>query len=31
MADPEKPEFDTDAFLATAGLGRRIIPLAPCA
>jgi len=29
MIEPEKPEFDTAAFLATAGLGRRAIQLAP--
>jgi len=29
MVDLEKPEFDTVAFLASAGLGRRIIQLAP--
>jgi len=29
MVELEKPEFDTVAFLASAGLGRRIIQLAP--
>jgi len=29
MVELEKPEFDTAAFLASAGLGRRIIQLAP--
>jgi CRP-like cAMP-binding protein len=29
MIQLEKPEFDTAAFLASAGLGRRIIQLAP--
>jgi len=29
MVELEKPEFDTAAFLAAAGLGRRIIQLAP--
>jgi len=29
MAELEKPDFDTAAFLATAGLGRRVIQLAP--
>ena len=29
MVEPEKPGFDTAAFLASAGLGRRIIQLAP--
>jgi CRP-like cAMP-binding protein len=29
MVEPEKPEFDVAAFLASAGLGRRIIQLAP--
>jgi CRP-like cAMP-binding protein len=29
MVELEKPEFDTAAFLAGAGLGRRIIQLAP--
>jgi len=29
MVEFEKPEFDTAAFLASAGLGRRIIQLAP--
>jgi CRP/FNR family cyclic AMP-dependent transcriptional regulator len=29
MVELEKPQFDTVAFLATAGLGRRIIRLAP--
>jgi CRP-like cAMP-binding protein len=29
MVELEKPEFDTAAFLASAGLGRRIIELAP--
>jgi CRP-like cAMP-binding protein len=29
MVDLEKPEFDTAAFLASAGLGRRIVQLAP--
>jgi CRP/FNR family cyclic AMP-dependent transcriptional regulator len=29
MVKPEKPRFDTTAFLANAGLGRRIIQLAP--
>jgi CRP/FNR family transcriptional regulator, cyclic AMP receptor protein len=29
MVELEKPRFDADAFLASAGLGRRIIQLAP--
>jgi CRP-like cAMP-binding protein len=29
MVKPEKPEFDVVAFLASAGLGRRIVQLAP--
>lgn len=29
MVEPEKPRFDAAAFLASAGLGRRIIQLAP--
>jgi CRP-like cAMP-binding protein len=29
MVEPEKPEFDVAAFLASAGLGRRIVQLAP--
>jgi hypothetical protein len=29
MVELEKPEFDTAAFLASAGLGRRIIQFAP--
>src|SRR5450432_3860761 len=29
MVELEKPGFDTAAFLASAGLGRRIIQLAP--
>jgi CRP/FNR family transcriptional regulator, cyclic AMP receptor protein len=29
MVEPEKPRFDVAAFLASAGLGRRIIQLAP--
>lgn len=29
MVELKKPEFDTTAFLASAGLGRRIIQLAP--
>ena len=29
MVELEKPEFDTAAFLASAGLGRTIIQLAP--
>ncbi len=29
MVDTSKPPFDTDAFLMSAGLGRRIIRLAP--
>jgi CRP-like cAMP-binding protein len=29
MVELEKPEFDTAAFLASVGLGRRITPLAP--
>jgi CRP-like cAMP-binding protein len=28
MVEPEKPGFDTNAFLAHAGLGRRIIQFA---
>ena len=29
MAEPKKPAFDAQAFLASAGLGRRIVQLAP--
>ena len=29
MVELEKPEFDAEAFLASAGLGRRIVQLAP--
>jgi CRP-like cAMP-binding protein len=29
MVKPEKPEFDVAAFLSSAGLGRRIVRLAP--
>jgi CRP-like cAMP-binding protein len=29
MVEPEKPTFDVAAFLASAGLGRRIVQLAP--
>jgi CRP/FNR family transcriptional regulator, cyclic AMP receptor protein len=29
MVELEKPGFDTAAFLASAGLGRRIVQLAP--
>jgi CRP/FNR family transcriptional regulator, cyclic AMP receptor protein len=29
MVEPEKPAFDAEAFLASAGLGRRIVQLAP--
>jgi CRP/FNR family cyclic AMP-dependent transcriptional regulator len=29
MVELEKPEFDAAAFLASAGLGRRIVQLAP--
>lgn len=29
MAEAEKPQFDVAAFLASAGLGRRIVQLAP--
>jgi hypothetical protein len=29
MVEIEKPEFNAAAFLASAGLGRRIIKLAP--
>ena len=29
MVAREKPAFDADAFLASAGLGRRIVQLAP--
>src|SRR5580698_6949453 len=29
MVEPEKPRFDAAAFLASSGLGRRIIQLAP--
>jgi hypothetical protein len=29
MVEPENPQFDAAAFLANAGLGRRIIQFAP--
>ena len=29
MVEPQKPAFDAQAFLASAGLGRRIVEFAP--